>query len=63
MYVGLALLLVVWALHLSSAWALLGLAAFVLYMNRFQIQPEERAQFALFGSRYDEYKSNVRRWL
>lgn len=63
MYVGLAFVLVAWAVYLSCAWALLGPAAFVLYMNRFQIQPEERALSALFGSRYEDYRSGVRRWL
>ena len=63
MYVGLVLVLVSWAVYLSCAWALLGPVAFVLYMTRFQIQPEERALSALFGSRYTDYKSSVRRWL
>jgi protein-S-isoprenylcysteine O-methyltransferase Ste14 len=63
MYVGLVFVLVAWAVYLSCAWALLGPVAFVLYINRFQIQPEERALSALFGSRYEDYKSGVRRWL
>jgi protein-S-isoprenylcysteine O-methyltransferase Ste14 len=63
MYVGLVFVLVAWAVYLSCAWALLGPVAFVLYMNRFQIEPEERALSALFGSRYEDYKSGVRRWL
>jgi protein-S-isoprenylcysteine O-methyltransferase Ste14 len=45
MYLGLALALLAWAVFVSSAWALLGPVAFVLYMNRFQIIPEERAPF------------------
>ena len=36
---------------------------FVLYMNRFQIQPEERALEALFGAEYLDYKQRVRRWI
>ena len=63
MYVGLVFVLASWAVYLSCAWALLGPVAFVLYMTRFQIQPEERALTALFGSRYTAYKSSVRRWL
>lgn len=63
MYVGLLLVLVAWAVFLSSAWALLGPLVFVLYMNRFQIAPEERALSAMFGSDYSSYKSRVRRWL
>ncbi len=63
MYLGLSLVLVAWAIFLSSAWALLGVAAFVLYMSRFQIAPEERALSKLFGSEYESYKARVRRWL
>jgi len=63
MYVGLALALLAWAVFVSSVWALLGPAGFVLYMNRFQIMPEERALSALFGTSYSVYRSKVRRWL
>ena len=42
MYVGLVFVLAGWAVYLSSAWSMLGPAAFILYINRFQIAPEER---------------------
>ena len=63
MYVGLLFVLVALAIFLSTAWALLGPLAFVLYLNRFQIAPEERALSAMFGADYSAYKSRVRRWL
>jgi len=63
MYVGLLFVLVAWAVFRSSAWALLGALAFVLYINQFQIAPEERALSAMFGTGYAAYKSRVRRWL
>lgn len=63
MYVSLLLLLVAWALYLASGWAMLGPLAFVLYIGRFQIQPEERALSAMFGAEYAAYQSRVRRWL
>ena len=63
MYLGLLLILVAWVVFLSSPWALLGAAAFVLYLSRFQIAPEERALLKLFGSEYASYKASVRRWL
>ena len=63
MYVGLTLVLVAWAVFLSSGWALLGPVAFILYIGRFQIAPEERVLSSLFGSEYVAYKSKVRRWL
>ncbi|HEX7812559.1 MAG TPA: isoprenylcysteine carboxylmethyltransferase family protein [Burkholderiales bacterium] len=63
MYVGLLLILVGWAAFLSSAWSLVGPFAFVLYIARFQIRPEERALAAKFGEAYAAYKAKVRRWL
>lgn len=63
MYVGLLFVLSGWAVYLASAWALLGPLAFVPYMNRFQIAPEERVLSALFGAEYAAYASKVRRWL
>src|SRR5579872_421365 len=41
MYLGLLLILTGWALFLSNALAYFFLPAFVLYINRFQISPEE----------------------
>lgn len=63
MYVGLLLVLIAWAIFLSSAWALLGPAAYFVYIGHFQIAPEERALTALFGAEYTAYLSKVRRWL
>ena len=63
MYLGLLLVLVGWALFLSSVAAVLVLPAFILYLNRFQIEPEERVLAALFGQAYTTYKARVRRWL
>jgi len=63
MYVGLTLGLVGWAAFLCSAWALAGPVAFVLYITRFQITPEERILAAKFGATYGDYALRVRRWL
>lgn len=63
MYLGMALLLLAWALYLSSWLALLGPIAFVLYITRFQILPEERALRAIFGDEFTRYAAQVRRWL
>ena len=63
MYVGLAFLLLAWAVFLWSAWALVGPLTFVAYISRFQIAPEERALAKLFGAEYVAYKARVRRWL
>ena len=63
MYVGLALLLAAWAVHLSSLWPFLGPVLFVLYISRFQIVPEERVLRSMFGEAYATYAARVRRWL
>lgn len=63
MYVGFLLVLLGWAAYLGNPWSLPGPVAFVLYMNRFQILPEEHALTALFGEEYRAYCARVRRWL
>ena len=63
MYLGLAIALLGWAAFLSAAWPLLGPVLFVLYVNRFQIRPEERVLAELFGAEYANYTGRVRRWL
>ena len=63
MYVGLLLVLIAWATFLAAPWALLGPLAFVLYIGRFQIVPEEAVLTRLFGTEYAEYKAKVHRWL
>ena len=63
MYVGMALLLLAWAVHLSSWLPLAGPALYVAYITRFQIQPEERALQTLFAQEFTNYMARVRRWL
>jgi len=63
MYVGITFVLLAWAVFLSSIWTLLGLLAFILYITRFQIIPEERVLAAIFGTAYSAYQARVRRWL
>lgn len=63
MYLGLLLVLTAWAVHLSSPWPFLGPVAFVLYIGRFQIAPEERALQARFGTAWTDYAARVRRWV
>ena len=63
MYLGLLLELLGWAAFLANPLALLLVPAFVLYINRFQIKPEERTLSALFGGEYGAYQERVRRWL
>lgn len=63
MYLGLLLALAGLGLYLSNALALLFLPVFVVYMNRFQIKPEERILLAKFGPAFAQYMATVRRWI
>lgn len=63
MYVGLASMLVAVAIFLDAPLALIGVVAFVGYITRFQIQPEESALLQKFGEAYRDYCAQVSRWL
>lgn len=63
MYLALLLLILAYAVWLQNGVTLLAAALFVLYMNRFQILPEERALERIFGQDYLTYKQKVRRWI
>lgn len=62
-YLGDALVLVGWAWWLGNVASFAGIVVFVAYLNRFQIEPEERALRAAFGSAFDAYRERVRRWI
>ena len=63
MYLGLLLELTAWAIFLSNPLPFLLLPGYMLYINRFQIAPEERALTSLFGREFADYQSRVRRWI
>ncbi|WP_252106580.1 MULTISPECIES: isoprenylcysteine carboxylmethyltransferase family protein [unclassified Halomonas] len=63
MYVGFLLVLSAWVIFLSNLASLVLLPAFVIYMNRFQIVPEERHMREKFGEAYRQYEAKVRRWV
>jgi len=63
MYLGMLLVLLAWFLYLGSLLNLTLVFFFVLFMVRFQIEPEEQAMQKLFGTAYTDYQSHVRRWL
>jgi protein-S-isoprenylcysteine O-methyltransferase Ste14 len=63
MYLSLLLLLLGYAIDLWRWPALLGPVAYVAYITRFQILPEERVLEAKFGADYLGYKQKVRRWV
>jgi protein-S-isoprenylcysteine O-methyltransferase Ste14 len=63
MYLGFLLILVGWSIYLSNVLAFLVVPFFVLYLNRFQIEPEERVLSVRFGQEFVNYRARVRRWL
>jgi protein-S-isoprenylcysteine O-methyltransferase Ste14 len=63
MYVGLTLMLLGWAVHITVPFVLVGPVVFTLFITRFQIIPEERVLTAKFGGEYRKYQERVRRWL
>lgn len=63
MYLGLTLILLGWALYLSHFLAFILIPIFMMYIARFQIQPEERMMTQKFGQAYQNYCAKVRRWL
>jgi protein-S-isoprenylcysteine O-methyltransferase Ste14 len=63
MYLGFLFALIAWAVFLGNVVSALMAVLFVVYMNRFQIAPEERALRARFGTSYETYLRSVRRWI
>lgn len=63
MYLGMLMVLVGWAVILANAISFALVPMFVLYMNRFQIGPEEHVLSTHFSGEYVTYMQSVRRWL
>lgn len=63
MYLGFLFFILGDIAWLANPLVLFGWPAFVLYMNRFQIAPEESALTKRFGAEYTTYAGRVRRWL
>ncbi|MDX2183720.1 MAG: isoprenylcysteine carboxylmethyltransferase family protein [Gemmatimonadaceae bacterium] len=63
MYLGLLTVLIGWGLWLGTAWSLLVVPLAWGWLWRFQVQPEERALVARFGTSYLDYARAVRRWV
>ena len=63
MYLGLLLVLSGISTILNPVGGLFLIPLFILYLNLFQIIPEENAMVDLFKGEFLEYKENVRRWI
>ena len=63
MYLGLLLVLSGISIILNPIGGLFLIPLFILYLNLFQIIPEENVMVDLFKDEFLEYKENVRRWI
>ena len=63
MYLGLSLMLLGISIILNLTGGFFLIPLFILYLNIFQIIPEENAMVDLFKNEFLEYKKNVRRWI
>lgn len=63
MYLGLLLVLSGISIIQNPIGGLLFVSSFILYLNHFQIIPEENAMLDLFKDDFLKYKENVRRWI
>ena len=63
MYLGLLLVLIGVSIMLNPIGGIFFIPLFILYLNYFQIIPEENAMIQLFEGEFLKYKRNVRRWI
>ena len=62
MYLGLAFLLIAYAIWLSNPLSTLVILGFVWWITKFQIEPEEEILQEKFGNEFIEYQNRVGRW-
>jgi protein-S-isoprenylcysteine O-methyltransferase Ste14 len=62
MYLGLLLILLSAVIYSQHPLGLVSALGFVAYMNRFQIEPEEKMLIKLFGDEFVDYSNQVKRW-
>ncbi len=63
MYLGFLMWLLGLCIFFGNPLGIFPVVGFVLYMNSFQIVPEELVLEDKFGDDYEDYKMKVRRWL
>jgi protein-S-isoprenylcysteine O-methyltransferase Ste14 len=64
MYLGILLCLIACGIYLANILGLLVIPpVFVIYMNRYQIRPEEEVLALIFGDEFVRYRASARRWL
>lgn len=63
MYLGMLIGLVAFGIYFGNPLSFVVLPMFVGYMNRYQIKPEEKSMRQQFGGEYQDYCTQVRRWI
>lgn len=63
MYLGMVIIATGSVMFYGSAWCLFALFAFIGFITRYRIIPEEHAMHALFLDDFDAYKRQTRRWI
>ena len=62
-YFGYLLIILGSSVYLGNVISIITIPLFIFTLNFLQIIPEEEALMDLYGPRYDEYLSKVRRWI
>lgn len=63
MYLGMVIILLGWTLFTGTAVGFALTALFGFFIDRAQIQREEKALADLFGDEFKVYSQRVRRWI
>ena len=63
MYFGYLLIILGSSVYLGNVISIIFIPLFIFTINFLKITPEEEALKDLYGPRYDEYLSKVRRWI
>lgn len=63
MYLGMAIIILCTGIFWGAYITIIALPLFVVYLNHFQIIPEERAMTKIFPEQYVDYCAKVRRWI
>lgn len=63
MYLGFLFTVIAFGFYLQNLLAFIWCPAFILYMNAFQIKPEETMLADIFGDEFTNFKTQVRRWI
>ena len=63
MYLAMLLMIIGSGLYFGTFLVIIAAPAFVMIINKVQIEPEEEALEKIFGQEYLDYKARVRRWM